>query len=718
MLAPTLLLPVMTCLIAATTLWEPGRTGRWSAVCLTFFILTIGLLVARRPGITMAITMACGVWAAALIPFRVDGQPASISFVAGSSLIMVMAYAFRPKVAVAVSLVILVIAFLLTGSGEQSLLVRVDGLVLNVGIIVAGAAFLTSLETHADRADELAAESFAAEVTYQTEQARLAAENRVRWTLHDDIIGTLNAVALLPDSEQEEVRRAARRAVHLTRSSGLAPTGPDVATDLVDTIVADSALQITVVDEGMDEVGSLPEEVRAALSAAAREALRNVSRHAGTHKATLRVTGLGPGVEVVIEDQGRGLGANFRPGFGISSSITDRVETIGGHAEVSNRAGGGTRVRLVWQPEQGSPQRGAPFADDLINQVGVKVMAALWVAHSVLSLAHALLSQSVHRLATTMLALLVIVGVGSVVLRVRRATPSLREVILVTAASTTSMTLGLYLTGASHSGEPYVWPMAFPQLALTALAYYTPASRLPLLTIPPFLTVGLTVWLDPLAPPGQALALALAASLPALLGTWGVRTIRATTDQLAKANAELVATEVHLREARAGEEASERHLHNSLRVTVPWLEQIADGSIAIDDDARRMARIFAAASRDDLNAPGVLSDRVRFAILGFRQRGGVLTLRGPLAPLHGGSLQDALPSLLPALAVEQRVVVTALEDRAIEVSIAPPLSQHQKHSLSLNPETSETAALFSILTIRPTAGQGPPKHPLQGTEHV
>lgn len=81
----------------------------------------------------------------------------------------------------------------------------------------------------------------------------------------------------------------------------------------------------------------------------AQEALANVERHSGARHAWLSVEPTSAGIELLVEDDGRGPeapddGAGHY-GIGIMS---ERARRLGGELSVAARPGGGTRVRLAF----------------------------------------------------------------------------------------------------------------------------------------------------------------------------------------------------------------------------------------------------------------------------------------------------------------------------------------------------------------------------------
>lgn len=92
-----------------------------------------------------------------------------------------------------------------------------------------------------------------------------------------------------------------------------------------------------------------PEHVEV-LVAAAREALNNVGKHAGTPVASIAVRHDAAGLALVVADGGRGFEpATVTPGIGLDGSIRGRLSEAGGRATVDSRPSRGTVVTL-WVP--------------------------------------------------------------------------------------------------------------------------------------------------------------------------------------------------------------------------------------------------------------------------------------------------------------------------------------------------------------------------------
>jgi signal transduction histidine kinase len=98
------------------------------------------------------------------------------------------------------------------------------------------------------------------------------------------------------------------------------------------------------------ELPPLPPAVEVAAYRIAQEALTNVVRHSGARRCALGLQLREDGLELLVEDEGRGLASEVRPGVGLAS-MAERAAELGGACSVGPREGGGTRVR-AWLPVQ------------------------------------------------------------------------------------------------------------------------------------------------------------------------------------------------------------------------------------------------------------------------------------------------------------------------------------------------------------------------------
>lgn len=216
-------------------------------------------------------------------------------------------------------------------------------------------AVLTQSAAHADtdlaRAD---AQRRAAQVERYRQDA-LAAQVSL---LHDTALNTLNAVALGIGNDVQATRARCREDAARLRETGRASVSLSSLTDAVESTVARArllGLEVSVDVDGDVDAGSvdLPGSVVAAVAGACEEALLNVSKHAHTSRAEVRVQTRPDGLTVWVHDDGRGFDPTLASeGFGIDHSIRQRMELAGGESEVLTAPGDGTTVVLSWSADE------------------------------------------------------------------------------------------------------------------------------------------------------------------------------------------------------------------------------------------------------------------------------------------------------------------------------------------------------------------------------
>jgi signal transduction histidine kinase len=199
-------------------------------------------------------------------------------------------------------------------------------------------------------------------LAYGIRNGRLAERAKQHRVLHDTVLQTLETLALPrhgePERQLSELRGAARaQALELRQALEAASreSAEEAARPLGEKLTALAAemaregLRAQLVMAELDE-DTLSEVRQLAIRDAAREAMRNTLKHAGTDQVVVRVDEQQGGIAVVIRDHGTGFDEAHRPaGFGISESITARLAEAGGRARVESSPGSGTRVTL-WMP--------------------------------------------------------------------------------------------------------------------------------------------------------------------------------------------------------------------------------------------------------------------------------------------------------------------------------------------------------------------------------
>jgi len=186
----------------------------------------------------------------------------------------------------------------------------------------------------------------------RAEQADSAPAALVR-DLHDTALATLSAIARgQVDHHSQHIRsRAAQDVVHI-RSLLLgesAGSQTPLGARLREVVAAAELLGLRVHWQGGVDSADLPQTATAALADATREALNNVTAHAGTAECWLTLMADRGRVTVRVVDRGCGFDpAACPPGFGLGRSLPDRMAACGGAARVTSAPGSGTCVELVW----------------------------------------------------------------------------------------------------------------------------------------------------------------------------------------------------------------------------------------------------------------------------------------------------------------------------------------------------------------------------------
>lgn len=463
--------------------------------------------------------------------------------------------------------------------------------------------------------------------------------------LHDEVIGSL--VAIQHTNDPVVAREAALRA-----SNVLAQPLTDEHTSIDDLVLTHTPLHLDVDDAVTDR--SIPSAVRRAMTAAGAEAVRNADRHAGASRITVRARSSRSGAVVRITDDGSGFDASsITSGFGIRHSIQERMNEIGGHAEIRSTPGSGTEVELTWTPSgarRWSALDDAMSARFALTVTGLAAAGLLWLVprHVSWSVELPVLLTSVG-----------LVGAVAAVTALRSLT---RPLVLVIGAALCLLTWwGLGVAGPGATADFGSWVVSVACVSLFTLACFVPTLDLLLLGTALSATTLLWTWQDgtPLAeaqdPISQPLVLAIALGASAAALRWA---------RAGAARAELDLVDSLRRDAvRASRTRSIPGREASLRRDLtPFLTGIADGSILLGDpDVAARAHHLAVQVRDEIQLAGVLDDELRDLISTAREAGLSVTFRtsGDVAPS---------PALAPLLrrvidpAVHQQITLSLPED--------------------------------------------------------
>ena len=188
---------------------------------------------------------------------------------------------------------------------------------------------------------------------------------RVAHELHDEVGQLLTGVLLQAQRLDEEVDEAVRprvrelsdatraaledvrRIVRELRPQALDDLGlPSALSALATTVARQSGLRVErSIERDLPPLGADDELL---VYRVAQESLTNVVRHADAHTAwvSLRAAGL-DAVELVVEDDGRGLPLALPQASGGLRGLRERALAAGAALTVGERSGGGTRIALT-----------------------------------------------------------------------------------------------------------------------------------------------------------------------------------------------------------------------------------------------------------------------------------------------------------------------------------------------------------------------------------
>jgi signal transduction histidine kinase len=163
--------------------------------------------------------------------------------------------------------------------------------------------------------------------------------NALRDSVADDELATgLNEIADDAAAAVDELRALAHGLYPtVLRERGLG--------DALRSIALTAPIPVEIVDSG---VPRCPATVEEAVYFCTREAIQNVTKHAGPGvRVTVTLERRESDLELTVEDDGDGFdAANHSNGMGIVS-MRDRIGAVGGDLDVASRPGAGTRVHAV-----------------------------------------------------------------------------------------------------------------------------------------------------------------------------------------------------------------------------------------------------------------------------------------------------------------------------------------------------------------------------------
>ncbi|MGK2880261.1 MAG: sensor histidine kinase [Mycobacterium sp.] len=244
---------------------------------------------------------------------------------------------------------------------------------------------------HAREAAELDETVASAVREYELEQLSM---------LHDTAASTLLMVGQNTEVAGQLVAAQASRDLEvLPAASRRLPSRIDLAAALRDcaTHIATPTIITAPAEMWSDGPGAQ------VIIAAAREAMNNVDRHAKA--GTLRVTAHSD--RIILQDNGVGFDPAGRVGHGITHSIVNRMERIGGSASIRSAPGEGATVELRWPatPPHPTDEQAIADPDKLIDRMRFRYGLAITgyaLANVAFSLPHGALTSGASRCYTAL----------------------------------------------------------------------------------------------------------------------------------------------------------------------------------------------------------------------------------------------------------------------------------------------------------------------------
>lgn len=241
------------------------------------------------------------------------------------------------------------------GNGDVS--VAVLEAVLLCTLSVGPAVLVSGAWRAAGRLDALADEAAAASAAASRAAAALDARRELDAVVHDTVLAALHTA--VRDPRAPELRQLADGALQTFRSGPARGEAEGVDAHEVGRRLQTSLAAVAAhADLDVRDGPAVPGHVARALVDAALEAARNSRRHGGGAGSAPDITVVvaptpgGSGLQVTVSDDGVGFDPSLVPPqrMGLAVSVRERMQRVGGSADVVTATGSGTRVRLAWEP--------------------------------------------------------------------------------------------------------------------------------------------------------------------------------------------------------------------------------------------------------------------------------------------------------------------------------------------------------------------------------
>lgn len=349
---------------------QPSLTSWWNLLALVLVGVPAAWLVAASLRVadvrTPAVALAAGVALCLLLwPMGVQDVAAAAGDLPWLWLILPTTMATLASLgSVPLSLAygagtgLLYAAIRVTEVGGQGTLwvAALEGILLCT-LSVGAAVLVTGAWRAAGRLDSLADEASVASAEASRAAAALDTRRELDAVVHDTVLAVLHTA--VRDPQAPELPRLAERALQTFRSAPVrVDADPVAAGEVGHRLQASLAAVAPHADLDVRDGPAVPGDVARALTDAALEAARNARRHGGGAGAVPDITVLvgptaeGDGLQVVVRDDGVGFDPSLVPPqrMGLAVSVRERMQRVGGTADVVTATGSGTTVRLAWRP--------------------------------------------------------------------------------------------------------------------------------------------------------------------------------------------------------------------------------------------------------------------------------------------------------------------------------------------------------------------------------
>lgn len=500
-------------------------------------------------------------------------------------------------------------------------------------------------------------------------QARTEALSRLRREMHDSLLHCLQLVAspwanMTPDEARSLCASTIEQLPQVPHEEKWAHSEPVGA--YLRQALAEEPCRITWNGTG-ERIPALP---ATAIGKAARECVRNVIKHCTRAEATVSIRSENGTVRVEIADSGPGFSPDdsMTRGGGWRDSVVERMNSVGGLAQLHPNQQGGTTVALIWP----TPVPPPPESLSLRARRRLAVTPIPLVVTSLINMLMSHQGVGIGVATGIWLALVaVIVVTTSMMLRARidiRSGSALTALAVAAALANyawidPSLTNGwdLWVVSLSCAIVLLVLPAQAIRWHIVALAALfcggTILGAMLLIGARPALTTHYGAALAVLSYTLITLILSIGATKVSHYAYW--------SRQLEEV------AQLRIQAAAQRETVWQEWLDHARALTLPFLTDIADGRRAPDSPATRSeAALLEARIRDDLRLwPGATDLSSRFD--GLRRRGWTCRLATDQVPASAhdelGLLLDALPDAAPG----QRLTVTS-DQGTVTLTIAGP----------------------------------------------